>query len=55
MEQLRLAAEAFLEADEALQVDVAKKEVKLSAIFKWYREDFGANNQEVWINISFPV
>ena len=45
--ELRLAAESFLESDEALAIDVRAKQVQLSMIFKWYREDFGSNQQQV--------
>ena len=45
--ELRLAAESFLESDEALAIDVTAKQVQLSMIFKWYREDFGSNQQQV--------
>ena len=46
-EQLRLAGESFLEGDDGLQINMSKKEVKLSMIFKWYREDFGRSDEEV--------
>lgn len=46
-EQLRLAAASFLEGEDGCQVNMAKQEVKLSMILKWYREDFGSSNQEV--------
>ena len=42
-----MAAESFLEGDDGCQVNMAKKEIKLSQIFKWYKEDFGKNNKEV--------
>lgn len=50
-DQLKLAAEAFLESDDGSKVDVQKSEVHLSRIFKWYREDFGSSDQEVakWV------
>ena len=47
-EGLSLAAQAFLEGDDALQIDATRKEVKLSKIFSWYRVDFGRNDEEVW-------
>ena len=59
-EQLNLAAEAFLEGDDGCQVDMNKKQVKLSQILKWYSVDFGKNKEEVckhfchkfhWVNI----
>lgn len=45
--QMKMAAEAFLDGDDAIQIMMNKKEVKLSMIMKWYREDFGNNNEEV--------
>jgi len=42
-----MAAEAFLDGDNGLQISMDKKEIKLSMIFKWYREDFGQNVDEV--------
>ncbi len=54
-EQLKMAAEAFLEGDDGMTVNMTKKEVKLSMIFKWYREDFGPNNEEVRKDlVGFP-
>ena len=51
--QLTLAGEAFLESSDGCQVDIKKKEVKFSRIFKWYREDFGKSDKEVCINFNF--
>ncbi|KAK2164124.1 hypothetical protein LSH36_68g04032 [Paralvinella palmiformis] len=45
--QLQMAAEAFLDGDNGLQISMDKKEIKLSMIFKWYREDFGQNVDEL--------
>ena len=45
--QLRTAAEAFLENDDACLVDSGKKEVRLSQIFKWYKADFGGTDEKV--------
>ncbi|XP_070554538.1 uncharacterized protein [Ptychodera flava] len=45
--QLRLAGQAFLESEDGCQVNLSSREVKLSKIFKWYREDFGSNKHEV--------
>ena len=45
--QLTLAAEAFLDGPDGCDIDMAKKTVKLSMIFSWYKEDFGSNNEEV--------
>jgi len=44
--QLRLAAESFLEGD-GCTVDIQRKEVKVSQILKWYKEDFGSNKMEI--------
>ncbi|XP_005098340.1 uncharacterized protein LOC101862648 [Aplysia californica] len=46
-EELTLAAAAFVENDDGCFVDVKTKTVKLSAIFKWYQEDFGSNKKEL--------
>ncbi|XP_054642972.1 uncharacterized protein zgc:152951 [Dunckerocampus dactyliophorus] len=49
--QLRTAAEAFLENDDACVVDFGKKEVRLSQIFKWYKADFGGTDEKLlkWV------
>uniref|UniRef100_A0A3P9H7B5 Zgc:152951 n=1 Tax=Oryzias latipes TaxID=8090 RepID=A0A3P9H7B5_ORYLA len=49
--QLRTAAEAFLENDDACVVDSGKGEVQLSQIFKWYRADFGGTDEKLlkWV------
>ncbi|XP_061697698.1 uncharacterized protein zgc:152951 isoform X2 [Syngnathoides biaculeatus] len=49
--QLRRAAEAFLENDDACLVDSEKKEVRLSQIFKWYKVDFGGTDEKLlkWV------
>ncbi|XP_037096356.1 uncharacterized protein zgc:152951 [Syngnathus acus] len=49
--QLRTAVEAFLEDDDACDVDMGKKEVRLSQIFKWYKVDFGETDEELlkWV------
>lgn len=49
--QLRTAAEAFLENDDACVVDSGKKEVRLSQIFKWYKADFGGTDDKLlnWV------
>ncbi|XP_057314241.1 uncharacterized protein LOC130655492 isoform X1 [Hydractinia symbiolongicarpus] len=44
--QLKLAAESFLEGDGCI-VDMKKKEVCVSQILKWYKEDFGSNKQQI--------
>ncbi|XP_077584319.1 uncharacterized protein LOC144204292 [Stigmatopora nigra] len=50
-QQLRTAAEAFLEDDDACVVDSGKKEVRLSQIFKWYKADFGGTDENLlqWV------
>nr|XP_061799196.1 uncharacterized protein LOC133590592 [Nerophis lumbriciformis] len=50
-QQLRTAAEAFLENDDACVVDSGKKEVRLSSIFKWYKVDFGGTDENLlqWV------
>ncbi|XP_018557172.1 uncharacterized protein zgc:152951 isoform X3 [Lates calcarifer] len=49
--QLRTAAEAFLENDDACVVDSGKREVRLSQIFKWYKADFGGTDEKLlkWV------
>lgn len=49
--QLRTAAEAFLENDDACMVDSGKREVRLSQIFKWYKADFGGTDEKLlkWV------
>ncbi|XP_062313025.1 uncharacterized protein zgc:152951 isoform X1 [Osmerus eperlanus] len=49
--QLRTAAEAFLENDDACVVDSGKGEVRLSQIFKWYKADFGGTDEKLlnWV------
>ncbi|XP_064626576.1 uncharacterized protein LOC135487119 [Lineus longissimus] len=51
-DQMKTAAEAFFDGDDGMTLDMKNKHVKLSAILKWYREDFGSSDQEVlqWIN-----
>lgn len=49
-EELNLAMESFLEGD-ACRVDLEKKEIHLTSILKWYKIDFGNNNQEVMLAI----
>ena len=49
-EQLNLAAEAFLEGEDGCQVDMNKRQIKLSQILKWYSVDFGKNKEEVYSN-----
>lgn len=48
-EQLKLAAEAFLEGDDGITIDMKKKHIKLSKILGWYQEDFGKNKDEVTV------
>lgn len=49
--QLKTAAEAFLENDDACVVDSVKREVRLSQIFKWYKADFGGTDEKLlnWV------
>lgn len=49
--QLNLAANAYLENDDALIVDVENNSVQLSKLFQWYEVDFGTSKEEVleWI------
>ncbi|XP_021375341.1 uncharacterized protein LOC110464448 [Mizuhopecten yessoensis] len=55
-EQLKVAAEAFLEGDDGCQIDMKKRQIRLSKILKWYQEDFGKNKEEVlqWIQAHMP-
>jgi hypothetical protein len=39
-EQLNTAAREFLNSPKHVQVDIEKKEIRLSSILKWYEEDF---------------
>lgn len=48
-----MAAEAFLENDDACVVDSEKKEVRLSQIFKWYKADFGGTDEKVRMDIGW--
>ena len=50
--ELRLAAESFFEGDDGIWINMSKKEVHLTTILKWYREDFGRNNEEVILFID---
>jgi hypothetical protein len=49
-EELKVATEAFFES-ESLTVDTSRREISVSPILKWYREDFGGNNHEMlcWV------
>lgn len=47
--ELKSAAEAFLEGDDGVFVDMNKKQIKLSKILDWYQEDFGKNKEEVTV------
>eukprot|EP00397_Hematodinium_sp_SG-2012_P030758 GEMP01032599.1.p1 GENE.GEMP01032599.1~~GEMP01032599.1.p1 ORF type:complete len:281 (+),score=53.13 GEMP01032599.1:784-1626(+) len=44
-EELKVATEAFVEDPGNLCVDVAKKTLAISQIFKWYSEDFGTTKE----------
>jgi len=46
-EELSLAAEAFLEGEDGCVLNMPKREIRLSKIFQWYKEDFGTNNEEL--------
>lgn len=46
-EELSLAAEAFLEGEDGCVLNMSKKEIRLSKIFYWYKEDFGTNKEEL--------
>lgn len=45
--ELKLAAQAFLDNDDGCIVDVKNNTVKLSSIFNWYMEDFGKDKAEL--------
>ena len=47
MDELHLATEAFLETDDGCIVDKTTNKIKLSKIFKWYKEDFGSTSEKV--------
>uniref|UniRef100_UPI00398E87AD uncharacterized protein isoform X3 n=1 Tax=Pristiophorus japonicus TaxID=55135 RepID=UPI00398E87AD len=49
--QLKISTEAFLDGADGCQIDVSKKEVRLSQIFKWYKIDFGGTDEKVlqWV------
>ncbi|KAK7485253.1 hypothetical protein BaRGS_00023504 [Batillaria attramentaria] len=51
MQQLKVAAESFLSGPDGCTVDVDKHTVHLSRILKWYRVDFGKDDQETaqWV------
>lgn len=55
-DQLKLAAEAFLDGDDGLTIDMNKKQIMLTKILSWYQEDFGKNKEEVlqWILANLP-
>ncbi|XP_063865444.1 uncharacterized protein LOC135103337 isoform X2 [Scylla paramamosain] len=57
-EELRIATEAYLESDEALQVDEDQSIIRLSSLLKWYSSDFGESLDEVlqWVlqNAAHP-
>uniref|UniRef100_A0A4W3JU43 Zgc:152951 n=1 Tax=Callorhinchus milii TaxID=7868 RepID=A0A4W3JU43_CALMI len=45
------AAEGFLEGDDGCSVNLGKREIRLSQIFKWYKVDFGGTDRKVaaWV------
>ncbi|CAL1529942.1 unnamed protein product [Lymnaea stagnalis] len=45
--ELQMAVRAFLDGDDGCEVDVKSHTIHLSSIFKWYREDFGKNKEEL--------
>ncbi|GCC33438.1 hypothetical protein chiPu_0011907 [Chiloscyllium punctatum] len=49
--QLKLSTAAFLDGPDGCQVDVSKKECRLSQIFKWYKIDFGGTDEKLlnWV------
>ncbi|XP_072118290.1 uncharacterized protein [Mobula birostris] len=49
--QLKISAEAFLDCADGCQVNVSRKEVGLSQIFKQYKIDFGGTNEKLlkWV------
>ncbi|XP_038657638.1 uncharacterized protein zgc:152951 isoform X5 [Scyliorhinus canicula] len=46
-QQLRISAAAFLDGSDGCQIDVSKREVRLSQIFKWYKIDFGGTDEKM--------
>lgn len=54
--QLTLAAESFLEGEDGCQVDMSKRQIKLSMILKWYSVDFGNTKEEIvqWVHDHMP-
>ena len=51
MKQLELSTTSFLESNDGCRVNTETNMIGLSMIFKWYKEDFGANEDEVlnWV------
>ncbi|XP_041066707.1 uncharacterized protein zgc:152951 [Carcharodon carcharias] len=45
--ELKISAAAFLDGPDSCQVDISKKEVRLSQIFKWYKVDFGGTDEKL--------
>ncbi|XP_056018682.1 uncharacterized protein LOC125670590 isoform X2 [Ostrea edulis] len=50
-EQLKLAAEAFLDGDDGLTINMSRKQIMLTKILSWYQEDFGKNKEEVKLTL----
>ncbi|GCB69904.1 uncharacterized protein [Scyliorhinus torazame] len=46
-QQLKISAAAFLDGSDGCQIDVSKREVRLSQIFKWYKIDFGGTDERL--------
>ncbi|XP_041359052.1 uncharacterized protein LOC121375589 [Gigantopelta aegis] len=55
-EQLRVAAEAFLESPDGCEVVMNNKTIYLTQILKWYQEDFGKDKAEMvsWVRDHVP-
>lgn len=47
-----MAAQSFMEGEDAVAIDRAHAQVKLSMIFKWYKEDFGTQSKKVNIRVA---
>ncbi|XP_078088961.1 uncharacterized protein LOC144506558 [Mustelus asterias] len=45
--QLKISAAAFLDSSDGCHVDVSKKEVRVSQLFKWYKADFGGTDEKL--------
>uniref|UniRef100_A0A914VZH9 DEP domain-containing protein n=1 Tax=Plectus sambesii TaxID=2011161 RepID=A0A914VZH9_9BILA len=56
-DELKAAAESFLESDEGVKIDSGKKTVSISKLFKWYADDFGGSADKAleWIMERMPA